>query len=69
MATFAEFRPGRLSLIASSSTRVGSSIQRCLSTRLLRRYATTPPPKLVAPISRKARKISTRVTLPDDVRV
>src|SRR6266481_1568380 len=36
-AMFVEFRPGRLWLMASIWTKVGSSIQPCLSTRLLRR--------------------------------
>src|SRR5208282_6539484 len=41
----------------SSSTKPLSSSQPRLVTRPLRRYATTPPPKLVAPISKNSTKI------------
>src|SRR5215510_369761 len=58
IAMLVALRPGRVWLIESSSTKAVSSSQRCLPTRLLRRYATTPPPKLVAPSRRKTRKIS-----------
>src|SRR6185369_1819725 len=51
------FSPGSDWLIVSTSTNVASSTQRCLTTTLLRMWATTPPPKLVAPISRKAAKM------------
>lgn len=52
------FKPGSDWLIANSSTNSLSLIQWRLATSPLRRYATTPPPKLVAPISRNSTKMS-----------
>src|SRR5215472_12546184 len=57
MAMFVEFNPGSDWLMESSSTKALSSSQARFATRPLRRYATTPPPKLVAPIRRNSRKI------------
>src|SRR5437763_1274457 len=55
--------PGRLWLMETICTKVGSSSHLLLRTRLSLRYARTPPPTLVAPMTRKVRKISTRPTL------
>src|SRR5215472_5032660 len=56
-AIFVAFRPGKVWLMESNSTKVLSSSHWYFVTRLLRKYATTPPPKLVAPITRKVVKI------------
>src|ERR1700674_4026427 len=65
-AMFVECRPGRVWLIATICTNVSSSTQRRFSIRPCRKYAITPPPKLVAPITRNARKISASDTLSGD---
>src|SRR5436190_5547330 len=56
MARFTAFSPGSVWLIVNSSMNVSSSVHRRLTTMLLRRWAMTPPPKLVAPMRRKAPK-------------
>src|SRR5208282_328198 len=57
MAIFVEFKPGSDWLMASSSTNPLSSSQPRLVTKPFLRYATTPPPKLVAPIIKNSTKI------------
>src|SRR5262249_41256360 len=58
IAIFTVFSPGSVWLIVKSSTKAASSIHRRFPTTAFLRCATTPPPKLVAPITRNARKIS-----------
>src|SRR5215469_18046965 len=54
IAIFVPLRPGSASLIDNIWTKVGSSNQPRFATRLRRKYATRPPPTLVAPIIRNA---------------
>src|SRR5581483_8037007 len=56
------FRPGSVWLSSRPARKVSSSSHFSRTTSDCRRYATTPPPKLVAPSVRKARKISRRLT-------
>ena len=55
---FVALRPGSVLLIDMSSRKPLSSSHFFLVTNALRRYATTPPPKLVAPMIRNVMKIS-----------
>src|SRR5215471_10938652 len=54
IAIFVPLRPGSASLIDNIWTKVGSSNQPRFATRPRRKYATKPPPTLVAPIIRNA---------------
>src|ERR1019366_1530563 len=58
IAMLVALRPGKVWLMARNSTNSLSLIQRRLLTRPFRRKATTPPPKLVAPMSRNSMNIS-----------
>src|SRR5262245_46690364 len=60
IARFAAFNPGSVWLIVRSSMNVLSSVHRRRTTMCVRRCAMTPPPKLVAPITKNAPKILAR---------
>src|SRR5580765_2937177 len=62
MARFTAFNPGSVWLMVNSSMNVSSSVHRRLTTMLLRKWAITPPPKLVAPMRRKAPKSCSAVS-------
>src|SRR5581483_7671213 len=62
-AMLTEFRPGRVSLISSALMKSSSLSHLELRTRYSRRYATTPPPKLIAPAMKNTLKISPSGTL------
>lgn len=55
---FVVFKPGSDWLMEYISRKVLSSSHRFLATSVERKYATAPPPKLVAPIIKNAEKIS-----------
>ncbi len=55
---FVAFKPGSVLLSDINSRNSTSVSQAFFATSALRRYATTPPPKLVAPICKNTPKIS-----------
>src|SRR5579863_3068985 len=57
IAMFVALSPGRVLLIDVISKNSTSSNHRFFRTNPSRKYATTPPPKLMAPISKNVRKI------------
>src|SRR5215831_18209111 len=61
IARFAAFNPGSVWLIVRSSMNVLSSVHPRLTTMCERRCAMTPPPKLVAPMTKNAPKILARL--------
>src|SRR6516164_4468650 len=64
MLMLVELRPGSVWPISSAVMNASSSSQRRRETSISRRYATMPPPKLVAPMTRQAEKMAPSDTRP-----